>query len=268
MLSLITAIYFASSWSDVAFWYSGEGPFSPARVATFLRTSGLEDAATWIVSPLFLAKSAWLYHLYLVIGIVFAFLVTAGRGGRLAVWALWLLLVGWANRAMILAGLTETLLSLGLFASAIAPPGAIWAIFSNRSQLGTHWLAGFSQRLIATQVSIVLIATFMTMLAGRVWFNGLGSYALAAPARDRTIDWTNSSLVFGNVHEALTHLIVLAIPVGLLLAWIGKTQRIGQLILVTWCLIVAMLGSLWLYGLTMAAMVMAIGPISRTRTTP
>ncbi len=267
ILCLATAVYFLGAWSDAAFWYAGGGPFSPARVATFLQTSGLEDAAKWIVSPLFLAKSAWLYHLYLVLGVLVALMVAVGRGGRFAAWALWLLLIGWANRAIILSGLTETLLSLGLFASAMAPPGPISAVLSKQDRTRSDWLAGFSQRLIATQVTIVLIATFTTMLAGRVWFNGLGAYALAAPARDRTIDWTNSVLVNGIVHESLTHLIVLAIPVGLLMAWLGKTHRIGQLILVLWCLAVALLGSLWLYGLTIATMVMAIRPIAPNRKT-
>ena len=267
VLCLATVAYFVSSWSDAAFWYAGSGPFSPTRVATFLQTSGLENAATWIVSPLFLAKSLWLYHLYLVIGIVVALMVMVGRGGRLAPWALWLLLIGWANRAMILSGLTETLLSLGLFASAMAPPGAISAVFSEHERVRSHWLAGFSQRLMATQVSIVLISTFVTMLAGRVWFNGLGAYALAAPATDRTIDWTDTALANSFVHEGLTHLIVLALPTGLLFAWIGKTHRIGQLILVLWCVAVALLGSLWLYGMIIATMVMAIQPVTPTRAT-
>lgn len=86
LLCLVAVVYFATCWSDAAFWYSGGGPFSAERVATFLRTSGLEGAAAWIVSPLFLFKSAWLYHLYLAVAIGVAILVACGWGGRLAPW--------------------------------------------------------------------------------------------------------------------------------------------------------------------------------------
>jgi hypothetical protein len=162
---------------------------------------------------------------------------------------------------MILAGLTESLLSLGLFASAIAPPGALWATWSKRQRCVLHWTAGFSQRLLATQVSVVLIATVTTMLAGRVWFNGLGAYALAAPSPDRTIDWTNTVLLHPLVHESLTHLMVVSLPIGLLLSWNERTNRLGKTILLLWCLVVALLGSHWLYATTIAIMVIAIDPI-------
>ena len=69
---------------------------------------------------------------------------------------LWCLFVGWANRAMLLSGLAETLLSLGLFASAISPAGSMWAAISakrrakqNRTDepVVSHWTAGFSESL-------------------------------------------------------------------------------------------------------------------------
>jgi hypothetical protein len=265
LLCVVAAAYFATCWGDAAFWYTGGGPLSAERVATFLRTAGLEEAAEWFVSPLFLFKSAWLYHLYLAVAIGVAILVACGRGGRLAPWTLWLLFVGWANRAMILAGLTESLLSLGLLAAAIAPPGSLWAFWSKQQRCAAlHWTAGFSQRLLATQVSVVLIATVTTMLGGRVWFNGLGAYALAAPSPDRAIDWTNTILLHPLVHESLTHLMVAALPIGLFLSWIGRTHRLGKTILLLWCLIVALLGSHWLYAMTIAIMVTAIDPIRGT----
>ncbi len=261
LLCVVAAAYFATCWADAAFWYTDGGPLSAERVATFLRTAGLEETASWLVSPLFLFKSAWLYQLYLAVSIGVAGLVACGRGGRLAPWVLWLLLVGWSNRAMILAGLTESLLSLGLFAAAIAPPGSLWASWSKRQRFALHWTAGFSQRLLATQVSVVLIATVTTMLGGRVWFNGLGAYALAAPSPDRTIDWTNTILLHPMVHESLTHLMVASLPIGLLLSWIKQAHRLGKTILLLWCLIVALLGSHWLYAMTIAIMVTAIDPI-------
>lgn len=263
VLCLITALYFVSSWSDAPFWYTEGGPLSSTRVSTFLRTGGLEDAARWIVSPLFLTSAAWVYQLYLVVGVMACAIVAAGRGGKTAGWLLWLLLVGWANRAMIVSGLAETLLSLGLFAAAIAPPAKSWPQKQNDPDKPEpfDWLAGFSQRLMAVQITLIGLATFVTMLGGRVWFNGIGAYALAAPVEDRSIDWTTQAwFVNPLVHELLTHAMVIALPIGFALGWLRRTHRIGQSILIAWCIVVALLGSHWLYASAFAAMVMAIRP--------
>lgn len=262
LLCFIAALYFLSNWSDAGFWYADGGLFSPSRVATFVKTGGLENEARWIVSPLFLVDATWVYQLYLVIGSALCFVVAAGRGGRVAGWAVWLMLVGWANRATVLSGLTETLLSLGLFAVAIAPPRAAWSKTSADSDTDLRWSAGFSQMLAATQITVVGLATFVTMLSSELWFNGLGAYSLAAPVQDRTIDWTTAGSWFvqSAVYETLTHLLVIAMPVGLLLAWIPKTNRIGRGVLIGWCVIVALLGSHWLYAASFAAMVLAIEP--------
>ncbi|MFK8110906.1 MAG: hypothetical protein AB8B91_01815 [Rubripirellula sp.] len=258
LLCVIAIGYFVSSWSDLEFWYTADGPLAASRVARFVNTADVEDAASWIVSPLFLTSSPLIYRIYLIAGVLVACCVAIGRGGRIASWALWLLFVGWANRAMFASGLTESLLSLGLFASAIAPS-------KPRSSNPTDWTANFSERLVAVQVTVIGLATLVTMLGGRVWFNGLGSFALAAPVEDRTIDWTNSILINTIVHETLTHFLLLAIPVGLVLSWTERGNRVGQVILVSWCLFVALLGSHWLYAATFATMVLAIRPASSAR---
>ena len=274
LLSLISLIYFVSAWTDTSFWYVNGGPLSVNRVSEFLRTGGLEGAGRWIISPLFLTELSWVYHLYLVAAIATSLAVFCGRGGRVASFLLWFLLVGWANRTMLLSGLAETLLSLGLFAAAIAPSGRTWeglvakrfnAAEKIRGSLARHWTAGFAERLLATQITVIGLATWVTMLGGRVWFNGLGAYALAAPVQDRTINWTtsNSWLVRTPVHEMLTHWMVFALPLGFLLAWLPRTSQVGKLVLFGWCGAVALLGSHWLYAMTFAVMVVAIRPLSQ-----
>ena len=270
-LAMITLIYFLSAWSDADFWYAEGGPLSASNVSEFLTTGGLEAAGSWIVSPLFLTESVRLYQLYLVCGIATALAVLFGRGGRWVGFLLWCLVVGWANRAMLLSGLAETLLSLSLFAAAISPAGSAWTAFSAKRQANrnrsdepvvSHWTAGFSERLLATQITVIGFATWVAMLGGRVWFNGLGAYALAAPVEDRTIDWTgpDSILVQVSVHEAVTHLMMIALPLGLLLAWLPKSSQVGKLILVGWCLAIGMLGSHWLYAMIFAVLVFSIRP--------
>ncbi len=277
MLCALTAMYFLSAWSDAAFWFQTSGPFSAANTAQFWQTAGLDREATWNFSPLFLTDSIWIYHGYLIVGVALSMMVMVGRGGRIATWCLWMLLVGWANRAMILSGLTETLLSLGLFAAAIAPPASAWG----RTRSGNpepdeqhkqdgaeqHWSARFSMRLLAVQITIIGLLTCATMLAGRVWFNGEGAYALAAPAEDRTIDWTGegSWLTFPLMYEPLTHLLVILLPLGFALSWRPSTRRYGVMMLWAWCVVVGLLGSLWLYAATFAVMTLAIRPACTRR---
>ena len=125
LLCLITAIYFASCWADAAFWYTAGGPLSADRVSTFLKTGGLDDAARWILSPLFLSSSLWAYRLYLILGIGVAVAVAAGKGGRVTPWLLWILLVGWANRAMLLSDDSAAGL-IGQFESYRPPANDKW----------------------------------------------------------------------------------------------------------------------------------------------
>ncbi|MDF1841178.1 MAG: hypothetical protein P1U77_07060 [Rubripirellula sp.] len=259
LLSIIAAFYFVSCWGDVGFWYADQGPLSSERVASFLQTSGLTAPARWIVSPLFLSSSVLVYRAYLIAGICLSVLSLTGRGGRAIPWLLWIFVVGWANRAMLLSSLTESALSLGLFATAIAPPGPITAksLAADRK----HWTAGFASRVMGAQVTLLAGATCVTMLAGRVWFNGMGAYALAAPTQNRTIDWTRFA-AFRNplVYESITHLLIFMLPLGLMLAWLPKTNRTGQIILVLWFAAIGALGSHWLYAATMATMVLSIRP--------
>lgn len=254
---LLTAIYFVSAWSDASFWYAEDGVFSPSNVSRFWQTTGLSDETKWSLSPLFLSESGWAYHAYLLVGLALSGLVAAGIGGRTTAFALWACLVGWANRAMILSGLTETLLSLALFTVAIAPPAGI-----RREHERKAWSARLSERLLAVQITLIGVVTTLTMLGGRVWFNGVGAYAMAAPGQDRTINWTKegSLLVEPFVHESLTHFLVAALPVGLALAWRAKTSPIGKGVVITWCVAVALLGSHWLYAATFAVMTLTIQP--------
>ena len=68
LLAMTTLMYFLSAWSDAAFWYSSGGPLSATQVSEFLTTGGLESAGSWIISPLFLTEAAWVYQLYLIVG--------------------------------------------------------------------------------------------------------------------------------------------------------------------------------------------------------
>jgi hypothetical protein len=159
-----------------------------------------------------------------------------------------------------------------LFASAIAPPAAAWR--RDQPALGEngdrHWSAGFAGRLLAMQISLFGMLTFATMVAQDVWWNGYAAYAMNAPTHDRTINLTEI-LSPTIAHELLTHALVIALPIGFWLAWKNRpsTNRLGRIgtgLLVTWCILIALLGSHWLYAATFATCVFAIGLNPERRT--
>ena len=53
---------------------------------------------------------------------------------------------------------------------------------------------------------------------------------------------------------------MIALPLGLFLAWLPKTSQIGKLILVGWCVAIGVLGSHWLYAMTFAVLIFSIRP--------
>ena len=120
----------------------------------------------------------------------------------------------------------------------------------------------FSERLLATQLTVIGFATWVAMLCGRVWFNGLGAYALAAPLDDRTIDQISpgSLLVQVPIHEGLTYLMMTALPLGLFLAWLPCSISTGKLIVVGWRIVIRMLGSHCIYAMTFAVLTLSIRP--------
>lgn len=275
---VITVLYLISSFSDLLFWYGQGGPASTENLAMFVRAAGLESEASWTISPLFtidawMGSRIWIYRAYLILAILLCVFVAIGRGGRWCGWILWLLVVGWANRSMMLSGLLESLLSLSLFAVAIGPPSQ-WTNWKHdhepeRQPRGSdandsqHWSAGFALRLIAVQFTIVAILTTASMLGGAIWWNGTGAYALAAPIEDRVLDVRDSGLsqIFARplVYETLTHVIVILLPLGTFLAWIQKSRFMGHALIAAWCLVVAVLGAHLLYATCLFAMSLAIG---------
>ncbi|QDT13123.1 hypothetical protein [Planctomycetes bacterium K23_9] len=273
---VITAIYFASSMADVGQWYGQGDAFSQQNVASFFATADLQHETRWIWSPLFVLESllgnhTWIHFAYLLVGIGLCVSVIVGKGGRIVPWLLWALFAGWANRILFLAGTVEILLSLCLFACAIAPPGKAWF---RRAELvdslpSRHWTAAFSKRLLGLQLTVFGIVTWMTMLSHDVWWNGLGSIALSSQI-DGSKFGPASILGTTIAHEMVTHFLALALPIGLGLAWTGwfgasnRIAKVGLGVLLCWCLVVAVIGAHWLYAATFATACFALLPTRRT----
>ena len=257
ILCLITGCYFLSCLPDVATWYGRDGVLSHDQVTAWASTEGDGNELRWQISPLFLTDNLIVYRGWSFVGVALCLAVALGRGGRWASIAVWLTLVAWANRSLLVAGIAEPLLSMSWLAVSIAPAARAFPASNSNGPFDRHWTATLSTRLLAVQGTIVGLATFSTMLAGRVWWNGLGSYALAAPVEDRYLNaaiWISPMII----HEPLTPLLLWMLPLGLFLAWQPRYQTFGRALLLGWTLAIALLTSHFLYAATFSVMFLAI----------
>lgn len=261
-LAVIAFLYFASHWSQIGFWFGPDGVIADEVFARIVSATQSATQARWRLSPLFLTESVFAMRGYLVVGMALAVIVALGRGGRWAAVALWLVYLGLANRATLIAGLVELPLAFGLGYAAIAPAGPV----ADRTR---DWTAGLAMRLLQVHTSLWIVTIVLTQLAGLVWWNGTAAFALAAPTQDRLFDLT--SLLQRPMFSAmLTHLLVAMPLIGLPLAWIPRTNRYGVGILVTWWVVLGLLSSQLMYAAAMIALVATLRsvPAMATAETP
>src|SRR6056297_1258387 len=180
-LAILTLLYFASYWSDIGFWFADGGVADREIFARLISETDSASTARWRLSPLFWTGSSQVMRGYLVVGMLLAAVVAAGRGGRIAAALLWIVFVGLANRASFLAGLAELPLAFGLAYCAFAPP-------PRSRRRATDWTAGLALRLLQTHTTLWLVTVLLTQLAGSAWWNGDAALALAAPSEARLFD--------------------------------------------------------------------------------
>ena len=278
-LCLVATVYFASAWSDVPLWFAKDRAASTTNLGIFFRTAELNSDARWMFSPLFLfdsvtqgtawSESALVYRAYLAIGIALGLVAATGGGlarrlprgllanllgGSLPVLLLWVWLVGWANRIVLIAGICEPVLSVSLAALAIAP-----AVTSEPS-----WRVGLAKRLIAVQTTLIVLVTLASMLFGNVWWNGTGAYALVAPAEDRFVSVAGTFFEDAAAFEATTFVLILALPIALWLLRRESFRGTGVAVWWMWCAIVALLSAEMLYSVTLSVLVLSINKKSHT----
>ena len=258
-LALLAAMLFLSHWSDMPFWFGSEGVLAPEVFGRIVQGTESVAEARGRLSPLFLTTSPLLLRGYLVLGIALAVLVAVGRGGRIASVALWLAVVGLANRSAMLAGLAELPLAFGLGYLAIAPAGSPLS----GPAVARHWTAGFSRRLLQVHVSLWIATMVATQLAGLVWWNGQAALAIVGPVSERL--WELSDLFARPLLGAtVTHLLILTPMVALPLAWIRPTARAATWVLIGWTAVWALLSAELLYGAALAGVMASLLPVDES----
>lgn len=228
-MSVVAILYFGSHWSDIARWFSSEGLLSSESLGQFLIDSQLGEAVRWRLSPLHWIESPWILKAYLLVGIGLAAAWPWITTTRAVGVALWLAVLGLANRSFLISGLEEVLLVWGLGYLAIAPADG-----------SDHWTGSLALRLIQVHLSLWLAVTGLTMLTAPAWWDGTGLMALAAPIEDRRFDWTES-LSRAWLLEGLTHAVVLGALAAPLLLWVKATRWYGFAIATLWGIVLGMI---------------------------
>jgi len=255
-IAMLTFWYFASHWTDIAFWFGGDGLLSAKALGVFLADAELGDSVRWRLSPLYWIDSPALLRGFLVLGMLLAIAMPMVGQTRTVSIALWLAVVWLGNRSMMIGGLEEVTLAWGLGYLMIARAG--WPRAEQPINAG-GWTASLAQRLLQIHLSIVFLVTGLAMLSSLAWWDGTGVMAVVSPLENRYFDFTET-LQPPLLHELLTHGIVLgAISLPPLL-WFQPTRAVGFCLAIVWCVTLAILSSQAMNFLTLAVLSLSFLP--------
>jgi|GEM_PF-1221103 len=260
-LAAIAFWYFASHWSDIAFWFAGDGILSAQSLGKFLADADLGDSVQWRLSPLFWIDSPLLLRGYLLVGMVLAIASPLVRSTRAVAIALWLFVVWLANRSLMIGGIEEVTLAWGLGYLAISPaslprPGKPYD--GDRSG-AVGWTGSLARRLMQLHLSLVFLVTGLTMLSSLAWWDGTGVMAVVSPVESRYFDLTQT-LRTPWIHEVLTHAVALGAVALPVLLWMRPTRCAGFCLAILWCVGLAILSSQWMHFLSLAILSLSFFP--------
>lgn len=237
----IAAAYLGSCFFDAGLWFGADGWINNSRVSRFLEAAELQSEARWYLSPLWWTDSLVATYALLAAGVALSIAVAAQRVPTSLTWLVWFVTVAVANRYMMLASVAEAWLSMSLFGMAIAS-----------TTKTNSWWTGFGVTWMKIQFTALGIATALSMWSEETWRVGTGAIAMTQPASQRIIDWTESPLTSTLLHDGVSLYLIAAIPTGLWMLWTGR-KRFGGIALVVWAILVALLGSHFLYAAVFAA---------------
>lgn len=253
-IALLCAVYFASHWADIAWWFSQSGALGPEAVKQFLIDADLGDSAGWRLSPLYLVESALLLRAYLLAGIALSLAWGWWTLNRWLGLGVWLLVIGLANRSFLIAGLEELLLAWSVAYLALAPADG-----------REHWSGSLALRAIQVHLTVLIGVTGMTMLSSLAWWDGTGVMALVAPAEDRYFDW-GPVMSAAWLQELVSLLIVVGAIAGPICLWVPATRTFAWVGLAVWAVGLALLTSQFVYFVGIAVLLLAFRAPRESRT--
>lgn len=257
---LAALYYVVSQTGDLLRWFGPDGLLS---IDSVYRLSG---EGTSRLSLLFLAHdstSLWAAHA-LACGVLAAFTV-----GLFTRWTSVLALVAvlsYVNRAPLLAGQFEPVLTMVLAYLCLTPAGAHLSVDRWRRQkrqlgeLSPSVAANIGLRLIQLHTAGFVLLSGLTMLAGQPWWNGEGLWYLIAHTESR---WLDLSALQSHTYviNLWTHLTVGSHLVFGLLIWnqLARPLLLGLLAAV-WTSLALVTGLLAFYTMLLIACLAFVSP--------
>lgn len=258
-LGILTAVYLASWFSDIAYWFSSKGVVATPRIAELLQTAAEEQPVWTRISPLFWIESETGLYAYLALGIIVALLAAVGLGGRIATLATWFMVVALVHRGPMLSGLCEPLLSLGWAYLTIHPGKVRSPLTPGLADLETSVAANIATRLLQIHLFAWLMLIVASQSAGLAWWQGDAVWWLISQARSPLLsaNWLGGHPYFVN---ALTHGLVLCEMLCLMLLWPEGSRRFGIVMVWVVGLLTILCSDQLIYPLALSILALAFYP--------
>lgn len=224
VFGLIVLYSFALLGKDAAVYFSDAGVLSAAANDEVLQRRGL-TALRWLSSP---------WGVRLTLGALFAagILFTVGLHTRLSAWTLYLLVVSFHERNIVVLNGSDTVIRTMLFLFLFAPAGAAFSIDSLRRRLrgeGEEVLVHpWAQRMMQLQVALIYLVAGFGKLIGSHYQDGTAMYYILGRLGYHSFG-VEHLMNYPFVYKALTwSMIAIEIPLPFLL-WFPLTRRWGAL---------------------------------------
>lgn len=244
----MAAIYYLISWLlDLQAWIGPHGLLPPQTAAKLATDFGGQATARW--SWLYLSDASLLIWLTWTIALSSSAAMLAGRRPAWATAATWISVLMFCHRVWLVTTPFEWLLSSALFYLTFAI-----------DQRPESWNAGVIRRLFQVHLTGIYVATGLTQLAGRTWWEGDAVWWLMANSQTRLLDLTGLGATQVGLFaiNALTHAVVV---IGLLfpvLIWTSRHRNaLLRVVSAYWLVLAILTGWLGYCGLMLALTLLA-----------
>ncbi len=249
-MALIT--WWLSFLSDAHLWFGSTGILTRTAAAAMLEYEEIPRWQSW--SPLWWTDDLWAYYAWIAAGVASLVGVAIGWGGRLAVGAALVLVIGWANRIAWLGGPVEPA-AVSLLGFLLIAQGDSWRALrrGDASGQGTGGIFdALALKAARVHTWLLLAAGLASQLAGIVWWRGEAVWWLAASGHSWTLSMPR---LFGHPLwiNALTHGMILLQILSLWMLAGRTTGRLGMALGGVYLAGVALLADHALYALLLAA---------------
>lgn len=244
--SLLTILYIASWFTDIGMWLANQGILATPRIAELLQSAADEQPIFLRISPLYWLNSEPLLYAYLSVGILFCLISASGIGGRISSLCVWLFVISIVHRAPMLSGLCEPLLTMGWGYLTIHSGKEQNRLFVGLCDPAPSLAANIALHLLQLHLFAWVLLSVASQSGGLVWWQGEAVWWLASEARSPSLslNWLGRNPYLLN---ALTHAVIAAQLLALLMLWPGPSRRYGVAALWAACGLLILVSDQMLY---------------------